>query len=48
VLGWFDDQANFKTAHNEKVEIEKIERWLELDEEITNDEYSIDNEQGRR
>ncbi len=48
VLGWFDDQANFKTAHNENVEIEKIERWLELDEEMKNDEYSITNKQGRK
>lgn len=30
VVGWFDNEANFKTAHNEKVEIEKLERWLEL------------------
>ncbi len=30
VMGWFDSQANFKIVHNEKVEIEKIERWLEI------------------
>jgi REP element-mobilizing transposase RayT len=30
VLGWFDSEANFKNIHNEKVEIEKIERWLDL------------------
>lgn len=30
VLGWFDDKANFKSRHNEKVDIEEIERWLDL------------------
>lgn len=30
VIGWFDDQANFKYMHHQKVEIEKIENWLEL------------------
>lgn len=30
VMCWFDSQANFKIVHNEKVEIEKIERWLSL------------------
>jgi len=30
VMGWFDNEANFKTMHNEKIEVEKIERWLEL------------------
>jgi putative transposase len=30
VLGWFDSEANFKNIHNEKVEIEKIERWLDI------------------
>ena len=30
VMGWFDSLANFKIVHNEKVEIEKIERWLSL------------------
>ena len=30
VIGWFDNEANFKSVHNEKVEIEKIERLLEL------------------
>jgi len=29
VLGWFDSEANFRQVHNEKIEIEKIERWLE-------------------
>ena len=31
VLGWFDDEANFKFMHNQKVEIEKIEDWLKID-----------------
>jgi REP element-mobilizing transposase RayT len=31
VLGWFDDQANFKLMHNQKIEIEKIEDWLKID-----------------
>lgn len=30
VIGWFDDKANFKSRHNDKVDIEKIEEWLEL------------------
>lgn len=30
VIGWFDDMANFKYLHNEKVEVTKIEKWLEL------------------
>ena len=30
VMGWFDNEVNFKYMHNEKVEIEKIEKWLEL------------------
>jgi REP element-mobilizing transposase RayT len=30
-LGWFDNEANFKHMHNEKVETEKIEKWLELE-----------------
>jgi hypothetical protein len=29
-MGWFDSEANFKFQHNEKIEIEKIEKWLEL------------------
>jgi len=31
VIGWFDDEANFKFMHNQKVEIEKIEDWLKID-----------------
>jgi len=31
VIGWFDDQANFKLMHNQKIEIEKIEDWLKID-----------------
>jgi putative transposase len=30
VIGWFDDQANFKYVHQQKVEVESIEKWLEL------------------
>ena len=30
VIGWFDDQANFKYLHNQKVEVEKIEQMLEI------------------
>jgi len=30
VIGWFDDEANFKYLHNQKVEVESIEKWLEL------------------
>ena len=30
VLGWFDDVANFKHRHNDTIETEKIEKWLEL------------------
>ena len=31
VIGWFDDQANFKYMHDQKVEIEQIENWLKID-----------------
>lgn len=30
VLGWFDDVADFKHRHNDTIETEKIEKWLEL------------------
>ncbi len=30
VMGWFDNQANFKYMHNQKIEIESIEEWLNL------------------
>jgi hypothetical protein len=30
VMGWFDNQANFKYWHHQKLEIEKIEDWLEI------------------
>ncbi len=30
VIGWFDNQANFKYLHDQKVEVEQIERWLEI------------------
>ena len=28
VIGWFDNEANFKFCHNQKIEIERIEDWL--------------------
>lgn len=28
VIGWFDNEANFKFSHNQKIEIERIEDWL--------------------
>jgi len=30
VIGMFDDKANFIYMHNEKVEVIKIEKWLEI------------------
>jgi REP element-mobilizing transposase RayT len=30
VLGWFDSEANFKDLHNEKIEFEKINKWINL------------------
>ncbi len=30
VIGWFDDEANFNYMHNQKVNVEAIEKWLEL------------------
>jgi len=30
VIGWFDHQANFKLMHHKKLDIEKIEQWLDL------------------
>lgn len=30
VIGWFDSVGNFKYMHEEKVEITKIEKWLEI------------------
>lgn len=30
VIGWFDDEANFKFMHNVEIEIEKLEKWLEI------------------
>jgi putative transposase len=30
VIGWFDNQANFKYMHDQKIEIEGIEEWLDL------------------
>ena len=32
VLGWFGNEANFKYQHNEKIEIEKIEKWLTIND----------------
>ncbi len=30
VMGWFDNQANFKHWPDQKIEIERIETWLEI------------------
>ena len=30
VIGWLDDQANFKTMHKQQINIDAIEKWLEL------------------
>jgi putative transposase len=30
VIGWFDDAANFKDMHNQKLNTEMLETWLEL------------------
>jgi putative transposase len=30
VIGWFDDHANFKHTHNQKLDVDSIEKWLEL------------------
>ena len=30
VIGWFDNQANFKMMHQGKVEVVEIEKWLEM------------------
>ena len=32
VMGWFNNEAEFKLLHNEKMDIEKIDKWLELGE----------------
>lgn len=30
VIGWFDNRANFKYLHDQKVQVEQIERWLDI------------------
>jgi len=30
VMGWFDNQANFKYLHQQKMEIQEIEKWLDI------------------
>ena len=30
VIGWFDDKANFKFMHDQKIQMEHIEQWLEM------------------
>ena len=32
VLGWFDNEANFRNLHNEIIEFKKIEIWLGLND----------------
>ena len=29
-IGWFDTEANFKTAHGEKMDFGDLEDWLEF------------------
>ena len=31
VIGWFDDTANFKQMHNGSIDIDGIEKWLDLE-----------------
>jgi REP element-mobilizing transposase RayT len=28
VVGWFDSEANFKTRHNDKIDIDEMNQWL--------------------
>ncbi|MDZ4204489.1 MAG: hypothetical protein U1C46_06685 [Bacteroidales bacterium] len=30
VIGWFDSQANFKSLHEQKIEYNEMEKWLEI------------------
>ena len=30
VMGWFDNEANFISYHNKKIDIAAIEKWLEI------------------
>lgn len=30
VVGWFDSEVHFKSLHNNKIETENLENWLEL------------------
>jgi REP element-mobilizing transposase RayT len=30
VLGWFDSKAEFKLVHAEKVDVEKMDKWLDI------------------
>ena len=30
VLGWFDNEANFKYWHKQKIKVEEIDEWLEI------------------
>jgi REP element-mobilizing transposase RayT len=30
VMGWFDNEANFKYWHEQKIEVVRIENWLEI------------------
>jgi putative transposase len=31
VIGWFDNQANFKSSHDVKIDVKDIDKWLDLD-----------------
>jgi hypothetical protein len=30
VVGWFDSEANFKAMHDEKINLDEMDNWLEL------------------
>jgi len=38
VMGWFNNLAEFQLLHNEKMDIEKIDKWLGIDEKGFNDD----------
>jgi len=30
VIGWFDDEANYKFMHQQHIDFMKLEEWLEI------------------
>jgi hypothetical protein len=30
VIGWFDGESNFRTKHEEKLDMNEMDNWLEL------------------